>query len=204
MEQALRIFADGASLSQAAAEVFVATANEAVGRKGAFHVCLSGGSTPRALYSLLATDSQLRSRVPWQQSYFFFGDERLVPPDHPDSNFRMASEAMLSRVPVHASQVFRIRGELDAGAAAAAYEQTLKDAFRLKGGELPRFDLLLLGIGHDGHTASLFPHTAAIEERQRLVVDNRVPKLNTVRITLTLPVLNNSASVTFLVQGQEK
>jgi 6-phosphogluconolactonase len=143
--------------------------------------------------------------VPWDKIYFFWGDERHVPPDHPDSNFRMANEALLSKVPVPAANIFRIPAENpDASAAAQAYEETLRKFFGLGAGEFPRFDLILLGIGPEGHTASLFPETAALQEKSRLVVANWVEKLKANRITMTLPVFNAAREVAFLVSGTDK
>lgn len=197
----LRIVDTPADLSQAAAAEFVTLASQAVRRKGTFTVALSGGSTPRSLYALLAQTPLL----PWDKICFFWGDERHVPPDHPDNNYRMASEAMLSKVRLRPENVFRIpTEEKDADDAARAYEQTLRTFFGLPPGECPRFDLVLLGMGPDGHTASLFPGTSALGETTRLVVANWVEKFKTHRITLTLPVLNHSACVMFLVSGQEK
>ena len=187
----------------AAAEEVVRTANEAVAKRGKFTIALSGGSTPKNLYNLLATNA--RTALPWDRMFFFFGDERHVPPTDAESNFRMADEAMLSKIPVAASNVFRIPTEdPDAEAAAKAYEQTLRKFFQLEPGQFPVFDLILLGLGPDGHTASLFPGTAALKEKTRLVVANWVEKLKTSRISLTLPVLNAGRCVTFLVSGTDK
>jgi 6-phosphogluconolactonase len=205
MTQALevRIFPSSAELFRAAAQQFVKLANDAIGAKGSFMVALSGGSTPKAMHSLLATE--FVSAIAWDRVYFFWGDERHVPPDHPDSNYRMAYETLLSRVPADPEKIFRVPAENpDANAAAREYEQTLRTAFRLPEREAPGFDLILLGLGPDGHTASLFPRTSALRESSRLVVANRVAKLDTDRITLTLPVLNNAANVDFLVAGKDK
>src|SRR5215831_7507557 len=192
------------AVAAAAASEFLQQADAAVSPKSLFTVALSGGSTPRTLYSLLASDAY-RDRLPWDKIHFFWGDERHVPPDNPDSNYRMAREAMLSRVPVPAATIHRIKTEqADAVAVAAQYEAELRSIFHTPDGQFPRFDLILLGMGPDGHTASLFPGTAALGERQRLVVANRVEKLDTYRITLTLPVLNNAACVMFLVTGEDK
>jgi 6-phosphogluconolactonase len=192
-----------AELFQLAANEFVARASAAVHANGRFAVALSGGSTPKALYSLLASGSV--PSIPWEKIYFFWGDERPVPPDHPDSNYRMTYEAMLSRVPVPKENVFRIRGEeKDPELAAAAYEQGLRKFFVLKPREFPRFDLVLLGLGPDGHIASLFPGSTALNEKNRLVVANWVEKFKTWRITLTLPVLNHAACVMLLVSGSDK
>ena len=190
-------------LSAAAAEEVVHETEEAVAARGRFTIALSGGSTPRNLFTLLATNG--RSTLPWDRMFFFWGDERHVPPTDAESNYRMADEAMLSKIPVAVGNIFRVAAENpDAAAAAEAYEQTLRKFFALESGEVPRFDLILLGLGPDGHTASLFPGTAAVQERTRLVVANWVDKLKTSRITLTLPVLNAARCVAFLVSGTDK
>jgi 6-phosphogluconolactonase len=190
-------------LFAAAAEEVVRAANEAVAKRGRFSIALSGGSTPKSLYNLLATNA--RNTLPWDRMFFFWGDERHVPPTDPDSNYRMADETMLSKIPVSAANVFRIKAENpDAEAAALAYEQTLQKFFALEAGQFPRFDLILLGMGPDGHTASLFPGTGALHEKSRLVVANWVEKLKASRFTLTLPVLNSAACVVFLVSGTDK
>jgi 6-phosphogluconolactonase len=200
----IRIVHDAAALARAGAEEFARRAAEAVASGGRFCVALSGGSTPRALYSLLAGDEALRGRVPWEKIHFFWGDERPVPPDHPDSNYRMAREAMLSKVPAPPGNVHRIEGEHPAAAAAAEYEEVLRDFFRPPPGGFPSFDLALLGLGPDAHTASLFPGSPALSETRRWVVANRVERLATDRITLTAPLLNSTAAVIFLVSGDEK
>ena len=190
-------------LFDAAAEEVVRAASEAVSQHGRFTIALSGGSTPRSLYHLLATNA--RSSLPWDRMFFFWGDERHVPPTDPDSNYRMADETLLSKIPVTPGNVFRVPAENpDASAAAAAYEQTLLKFFALQPGQFPRLDLILLGLGPDGHTASIFPGTPALHEKSRLVVANWVEKFKTNRITLTLPVLNAAYCVAFLVSGTEK
>lgn len=190
-------------LFSAAAEEVVRSAEEAVAARGRFTIALSGGSTPKNLFTLLATNA--RSTLPWDRMFFFWGDERHVPPTDPDSNYRMADEAMLSKIPVAAGNVFRIPTENpDASAAAEAYEQTLRRFFQLGPGAFPQFDLILLGMGPDGHTASLFPSTVALQEKSRLVVANWVEKLKASRITLTLPVLNAARCIAFLVSGTDK
>ena len=190
-------------LFAAAAEEVVRTANEAVAQRARFTIALSGGSTPKSLYNLLATNA--RTALPWDRMFFFWGDERHVPPTDPDSNYRMADETLLSKIPVAAGNVFRIKAENpDAAAVAEAYEQTILKFFQLKSGEVPNFDLILLGMGPDGHTASLFPGTSALQEKSHLVVANWVEKMKTHRITLTLPVLNAARCVTFLVSGSDK
>jgi 6-phosphogluconolactonase len=185
-------------LAGAAARDFASKAAEAIEGRGRFAVVLAGGSTPRAAYEILARDYS--ETVDWGNVEVFFGDERSVPPDHGDSNYRMAREALLDRVPV--GGVHRMRGELPPEEAASAYEEELRAFFGPEG--LPRFDLILLGIGGDGHTASLFPETSALEVADRLVVANPVLKLDTTRITLTAPVLNASRAVDFLVAGEGK
>ena len=206
----IRVVAGLPELYRVAAEEFVARTARAVGARGLATVALAGGSTPRGLYGLLAgdNDTSFRARVPWHAVHFFWGDERHVPPDHPDSNYRMAREALLSRVPVPPRNVHRIPTENpDATAAAAAYEQELSSFFTGGGrgsGPFPRFDLVLLGMGSDGHTASLFPGTAVVHEKERLVGAPWVATLNTYRVTLTPPVLNHAAAVVFLVSGGDK
>lgn len=190
-------------LFQAAAEEVVRAATEAVAQRGRFAIALSGGSTPKSLYTLLASNAV--AGLPWARMFFFWGDERHVPPTDADSNYRMADEALLSKVPIPAANIFRVPAENpDAAAAAESYEQTIRKFFTLEAGEVPRFDLILLGLGPDGHTASLFPETAALQEKSRLVVANQVDKLKTIRITLTLPVLNAARCVAFLVSGTDK
>jgi len=190
-------------LFQAAAEEVIRSATSAITERGRFTIALSGGSTPKNLYTLIAANAS--ASLPWDRMFFFWGDERHVPPDNPDSNYRMAKETLLSKVAIPPANIFRIPAENpDALAAADAYEQTLRKFFAVAPGEFPRFDLILLGIGPDGHTASLFPETAALEERSRLVVANWVEKLQTNRITFTLPVLNAARCVAFLVSGTDK
>jgi 6-phosphogluconolactonase len=205
MKGALRILDSTEALDEVAAAEFLSAAQDAVHEHDSFRVALAGGATPITLYAMLATDPRLRAQLPWKKLFFFFGDERHVPPDHPGSNFRMAQEALFSKVSLMPGQVFRIKGEYpDADQAATEYEQTLRDYFHLAAGQCPRFDLILLGLGPDGHTASLFPGTRALREEKRLVVSNWVEKLATNRITMTVPVLNNAARVIFLIQGEEK
>jgi len=199
----IRIANNPAELFKAAADEFASLAAQAVHRKGSFCVALSGGSTPKGLYALLA--SKYAPAIPWRQTSVFFGDERFVLPEHPDSNFRMANETLLSRVPLLPENVFRVHTEeASAEAAALQYESVVKNYFALRPGEFPRFDLILLGLGPDGHTASLFPGTAALEEKHRLVVANWVEKLKAQRITFTYPLINHAACVMFLVSGKEK
>jgi 6-phosphogluconolactonase len=193
------------ALYRAGAAEFVRQAGAAVRVNGVFTVALSGGSTPKGLYGLLATDPTLRVQVPWDKTHVFWGDERHVPPTDADSNYRMAHEAMLSKVPIPPAHVHRIKGENpDARQAAEDYEQTLRGFFHSSEGQPPRFDLVFLGLGPEGHTASLFPGTKGLHEGERLVVSNWVGKFYTDRITMTAPVLNNAACVIFLVSGGDK
>jgi len=196
----VRVFESAAELMEAAAQEVLKAALEAVSERGRFTWALSGGSTPRGLYKLLASNPSM----PWEAIHFFWGDERHVPPDHPESNFRMAREAMLDAAPVPAANIHRIHAEEpDAERAAAEYE----DEIRAFLGPAPRFDLVLLGLGKDAHTASLFPGSAAVHERERLVMAVIAPGVEaqkTFRITLTPPVLNHAARVVFLVSGEDK
>jgi len=190
-------------LFEAAAEEVGRAATEAVAQRGRFAIALSGGSTPKSLFNLLATNA--RTSLPWDKMFFFWSDERHVPPTDPDSNYRMADEAMLSKIPVSPSNVVRVPAENpNADAAAAAYEQTLRKFFAIAPGQFPRFDVILLGMGPDGHTASLFPETAGLKEDTRLVIANWVEKLKTTRITFTLPLINAAREVAFLVSGADK
>jgi len=202
------VFPDVHALTVAGAERFAVLANKAVEHHGVFAVALSGGSTPKALYRLMAADEDIRSRIPWPKIHFFFGDERHVPPDHADSNFHMANEAMFQALPADQLHVERIPAELaNAAQAAERYERDLREFFEPRGlldKGFPRFDLIFLGMGPDGHTASLFPDSTALRETTRWVVANWVQKFQTDRITLTFPVLNSTAEVILFVAGPEK
>jgi 6-phosphogluconolactonase len=198
----IRIFSDSQSLAHAAAARFQEIAANAIAQRDVFTVALAGGSTPRLTYSLLAAEPY-RSQIEWGKIQFFWGDERCVPPDHPDSNYRMASEALLSHVPVAPDHVHRLQGENpDAAGAAAAYESKIRAVFGAV--DLPRFDLVLLGLGPDGHTLSLFPASAALGEHQALVVANWVEKFKTWRITMTARLVNHAASILFQIEGEDK
>jgi len=197
----IKIAPDAVTLAHEAAQEFHRLAEAAVQQQGRFAVALSGGNTPRSVYSLLASEPK---QLPWERIHIFFGDERHVPPDHPDSNFRMASESLLSKVPIPEKNIHRIHAELDAEPAAAEYDQDLRDFFGLVNQGWPRFDLIFLGIGEDGHTASLFPGSKALTETSSRVTANWVEKFKTFRITLTFPVLNHAAEVVFLVSGASK
>ena len=196
---------DSVALSCEAAEILVRCIAEVLGKGSHFSISLSGGSTPKTLFSMLVEDDSFKNKIPWDKIHFFWGDERYVPPEDEQNNFRMAYETMLSKAPVPPGNIHRMPTEQsDAGKVAADYEQELREFFRLKAGELPVFDFNLLGIGPDGHTASLFPGTEALHEQRRLVVANWVEKFQTYRITLTAPVLNNADTIVVLVSGQEK
>ena len=198
------LFPDSAPLAHRAAQEFVNVAVNAVAKHGSFTIALAGGSTPKILYSLLVDDPAFRSKLPWDKIHLFFGDDRHAGPDDKDSNYRMAYEAMLSKVAIPANHIYRIAAEKEAQQAADEYEATLRTAFQLSEDTLPRFDLVLLGMGPDGHTASLFPGTSAVHESKRLVAAPWVEKFNTFRITLTPPVLCNAAYVVFAAGGVDK
>jgi 6-phosphogluconolactonase len=206
VQREIAILPDAAAITRRATEEFVKAVQESVAEKGAFTVALSGGSTPRALYSTLADDPTIRGKLPWEQMYFFFGDERHVPPDNDQSNYRMATEALFSKGVVKAEQIFRIHGEYaDTEKAALEYEQTLRAYFKLKDGEFPRFDLVLLGMGEEGHCLSLFPGTKALHApAERIVVRNWVGKLFTERVTLTAAAANQASRIMFLVTKADK
>lgn len=201
----IAIVDDATALADAAARAIVEVATEAVAARRRFMVALAGGNTPRTTYERLAT-APLRDQMPWDHTWVFFGDERVVPPEHPDSNYGMANAALLSKVPVPAAQVVRIRGEAeDADAAAADYARTIADIFGNRRGELPSFDLVLLGMGIDGHTASLFPGSPVLKEVFRPVAAVHAAAASIPqRITFTLPLINAAARVMFLVAGGEK
>jgi len=198
----IEVLPTSTDLFQAAAKEFVRVGRAAIAERGRFTAALSGGSTPRSLYSLLAKDY---ANFSWSQTFLFFGDERHVPPDHPDSNYRMVNEALLSSAPIPVENVYRVKAELsDASAAALEYEERLRSFFKLGPAEFPHFDLILLGLGPDGHTASLFPDSEGLKEQSRLVIANWVEKFKTHRITFTFPVLSHVQDVMFLVSGPDK
>jgi 6-phosphogluconolactonase len=201
-----RVHDSADALCRAAADHFLETAQAAVAGRGRARIAISGGHTPKQTFELLANPAERYLKaMPWAQIELFWVDERCVPPDHPDSNYRMTREAMLSKVPLKPEQVFRIEGELEPDAGAARYESTIRNQFRLEGAETPRFDVLALGMGDDGHTASLFPHTAALHELSRLAVANHVPQQKeSWRVTLTRPVIVEASDIFFLIEGQVK
>jgi 6-phosphogluconolactonase len=196
----IRISPDTPHLAQAAAEYVVEVAQSAIAGQKRFSIALSGGSTPRDLYRLLAS-SAFAKRLEWDNVHIFWGDERCVPPDHPDSNYSMAKETLLNPVKLPPTNVHRMKGEAQPAFAAVEYERVLKRFF---GEQEPNFDLVLLGMGDDGHTASLFPGTAAVHESKRWVVENYVAPKNMWRITLTPVAINAAAHVAFLIAGSGK
>ncbi len=205
MPRAILGFEDAEAVAQYAAHEFVRRARSEIEARGVFKVALAGGSTPRRTYELLAQPGLARG-VDWGATHIFFGDERAVPPGHRDSNFNTARLALLSHVPVPDSQVHRMKGETaDLKLAARDYEDAIASVFAVPtGSALPRFDLVLLGMGKDGHTASLFPYTKALTEAHSWVVDNDVPAQKAHRLTLTAPVINAARCVVFLVAGDDK
>jgi 6-phosphogluconolactonase len=201
MKHRVEVLKNSCELAKRGAELFTAEAAEAIASRGEFSVALSGGSTPLPLYSLLATDEYL-SRIDWTRIHFFWADERCVPPDHPDSNFNAAFASLLSKLQVNASHFHRIPGELCPDQAALVIEQNLRSFFA--GQSLPCFDLILLGMGADGHTASIFRDSPSSTDTSRIAVEVYVKKTDLHRVTLTMPVLNNARKVVFIVSGKEK
>jgi 6-phosphogluconolactonase len=188
-------------VAEGAAERFIDFARESITQRGRFSVALAGGNTPRRVYELLASE-RFKGRVEWPKVHLFFGDERCVPPDQPDSNYRMANEALITHVPIPPANVHRMAGEGEPSVSAALYETQLRQYF----GNVtwPAFDLVFLGLGKDGHTASLFPKTKALTEEDRWVAANWVESLGAHRLTLTVPVLNHARRIIFLVTGSDK
>jgi 6-phosphogluconolactonase len=198
----VRVRSDPEALAAEAAGAFSTAAAESIGARGLFRVALSGGSTPALFHRHLAERS-FRSSIAWGDVRFFFGDERCVPPDHARSNYRMARETLFEPLAIAPANVFRMRGEEEPRRAAAAYEALLRERVPSESG-LPRLDLVVLGLGPDGHTASLFPGTKALSEKKRLAAANFVPKFQEWRLTLTFPCLNAASRILFLVAGEEK
>jgi 6-phosphogluconolactonase len=189
----------------ASAELFAKKVEQAVATRGIARIAISGGSTPQATFKLLADPARpFLATVPWDKLELFWVDERCVPPDNPESNYGVCRDLLLTKVPIPEANVFRMEGELDPEQAASRYESTLRNVMKLEGAESPAFDLVVLGMGPDGHTASLFPETEALNEISRLVVANHVPQKDTWRITLTWPVINQAAEVAFEVEGKSK
>ena len=200
-----RVYGTSADLARAAAQHFADRIQQIVEKRGRARIAISGGSTPKASFTLLADPNEpFTKQIAWDKVELFWVDERTVGPDDPDSNYRMTNESLLSKVPLSAEHIHRMEGELDPEEAAARYESVIRREFRLEGAEVPRFAAVWLGMGDDGHTASLFPHTEAIHERGRIVYANHVPQKNTWRITLTAPVINEALEVIFLIAGDDK
>lgn len=196
-----KIYPDSSVLAQTAVQAICDSAACAISERGVFHFVLSGGSTPKAVYSLLAQDLY-RSNIDWSNVHLWWGDERSVPPNHPDSNYLMVRDSLIQYVNIPAEHIHRIQAELNPAQAAQLYESELEKVFQSE--TLPCFDLILLGLGEDGHTASLFPGTSALYEHQRWVIENYIEKLDVWRITLTLPLLNCAKQMMVLVNGKNK
>lgn len=197
----VHIHKDTATMAERAAHILADACEEAINERGVFKIALSGGQTPIPLFRLLA-GQDWAEHLPWGKMTFFWVDERCVDPDHPDSNYGLARRELLSHVP--ATHFFRMRGDTDPFEAAKKYEEQIRADFNLGPQDLPRFDFVILGMGADGHTGSIFPNSPALVEKKQLVIDQYVPELKEDRITLTLPVLNNARSCLFLVTGSEK
>jgi 6-phosphogluconolactonase len=193
------------AVALAAARLFATRVEHAVATRGIARIAISGGTTPQETFKLLADPAgPFLNTIPWDKLQLFWVDERCVPPTDPESNYGVAKELLLSKVPIPEANVFRMEGELDPEEAASRYESLLRNTMKLEGAESPAFDLVVLGMGPDGHTASLFPHTDAIDAIGRLVVANHVPQKNTWRITLTWPVINQGKEVVFELEGAGK
>ncbi len=201
MDAERRIYNDADALARAVAQHIVTVANETRSMRRPFTVALAGGSTPRSAYLRLA-QPDFAERVDWERVHLFWGDERCVPPDHAESNYRTVRETLLDHVPIPEANVHRMRGELPPEKAAQLYETEVRELFYEL--EVTGFDLILLGLGEDGHTASLFPGTDALEAKQRWVVANAVETLGVHRLTLTLPAINAAEDVAFIVSGERK
>jgi 6-phosphogluconolactonase len=203
MKNHLEVFQSSGDLVRVAAAKITGCLHDAITARGIASLALSGGSTPRSVYELLATE-EYRSRIEWSKVHLFWGDERCVPPYQHESNFRMVNEALIKNINIPQKNVHRIAGELEPREAAGAYEEEVVRLFKLNDGEFPEFDVLLLGLGEDGHVASLFPNTTVLAETSRRFVDVHVEKLMAHRITMTLPVINHAAAIIFLVSGKSK
>ena len=198
---ALHIHKDPAAMAERVAHHLTQICEEAIAERGVFTIALSGGTTPIPLFRLLA-ESDWADRLPWEKIVVYWGDECCVHPDDPRSNYAIARSELLSHVPI--TRYYRMKGECNPVESALAYENLIKEHFNLKEGEFPRFDCILLGIGEDGHTASLYPGEHAVREKERIVIDQYVRSNKADRLTLTLPVLNNARSCIFMVTGKEK
>jgi 6-phosphogluconolactonase len=225
-DKKIKTFPTVNELNEFAANEFVNLSRSAIEERGIFSVALSGGSTPKKLFTLLASD-KFRAQINWQKTYIFFGDERAVPPDDEESNYRMANETLLSKVDIPAENIHRFQTEsyskkdfiehTDGGGfgrfqaetkvvaeIAAKMSRRITNIFHLEAGELPRFDLIFLGMGGDGHTASLFPDSDALKEKEKIVTENYVEKFDSFRLTFTFPTINNARNVIFLIAGEDK
>jgi 6-phosphogluconolactonase len=196
----VEVWRDLAELSERASELLIGIAREAAFEQSEFTLALSGGSTPKALYELLATDSK-RTRIPWSQTHLFWTDERCVPPTDAQSNYRMVHEAMLVKLGLKSEQIHRMHGEDEPQQAAVSYAEELTKHF---GDGNPRFSLILLGMGEDAHTASLFPNSPALADTSHTVLSSYVEKLAALRLTMTLKTLNSASTIIFLVSGESK
>ena len=204
MDRQLVVCENLQELGRRSAELFVTLATGAVTSRGRFCVALSGGETPKAMHSQLQSDAYV-SRVPWSGVYVFWGDERYVPHDHPESNYGMARATLLDQVPIPDENIFSVpTGKGEAETSAGQYQETLRSFFKLDKGEQPQFDLIVLGMGEDGHTASLFPDTAALENSSGVVVANYMEKLDAHRVTFTVSAINQATCVVFLISGASK
>jgi 6-phosphogluconolactonase len=200
-----KVAANAEEITRLAAETFARSIAEAISARGVARVAISGGSTPRTVFELLANPAApYLKQIPWDKLQLFWVDERCVPPTHEESNYHMTKAAMLDKIPLPAENIHRMEGELDPEEAASRYEAALRNAFRLEGAQTPTFDFIILGLGPDGHTASLFPHTEGLHEIARLVIANHVLQKETWRVTLTWPVINQGREVAFLIEGEEK
>lgn len=200
----IKVFSDVEKLNDFAAEKFVEIAAETIKKRGFFTVALAGGSTPKSLYQLISSE-KFKGRIDWSKVFFFFGDERNVTPDSEESNFKMAHENLFALLEINVNNIFPwLTGYETPEITAEIYEGEIKRFFDLGENVFPRFDLVLLGMGADGHTASLFPFTKALNETRKITAANPVEKLKTTRLTLTFPTLNNATNVFFLVSGEEK
>src|SRR5580698_5731426 len=194
------------AVSRRTADYLVDHIVAAAGTRGKARIAISGGNTPKHMFELLGdTSAPYRAQIPWGKLELYWVDERCVAPDQPDSNYRMTREALLDKVPLSKAQIFRVLGELDPEEAAAKYEFDIRQSFRLEGAEIPGFDMVQLGMGPDGHTASLFPHTEGLHEIMRIAIANHVPQQKeSWRATLTWPVIDRARDVFFLIEGTDK
>jgi 6-phosphogluconolactonase len=200
-----QVWPNAAEMALASARKFAERVEQAVSTRGIARVAISGGSTPKATFKLLADPEQpFLNTLPWDKLQIFWVDERCVPPEDQESNYGVCKELLLSKVPIPEANVFRMEGELDPEEAASRYESTLRNVMKLEGAESPAFDLISLGMGPDGHTASLFPNTDGLNEMGRLIIANHVPQKGTWRISLTWPVINQGSEVVFEVEGEGK